>query len=179
MFQSIPWEWTEIKWKKTTLKQCFGSWCGLSLDSKGSGQSFRPSKGKNKERAWTSILMFKKTCTIVFDQNFFAIVNFFQFFKLKILIWLWIRIPIRSGFNNSLDPDPDSLSPDPKHCVNYVLFGLFCISKNKGAKLSHCWMLRRHNQKIEDEKKHQMVPFREAKLTRLIKTFFRQSQHGF
>jgi hypothetical protein len=40
-------------------------------------------------------------------------------------------------------------------------------------------MLRRHNQKIEDEKKHQMVPFREAKLTRLIKTFFRQSQHGF
>jgi hypothetical protein len=34
-------------------------------------------------------------------------------------------------------------------------------------------MLHRHNQKIEDEKKHQMVPFREAKLTRLIKTFFR------
>jgi hypothetical protein len=40
-------------------------------------------------------------------------------------------------------------------------------------------MLRRHNQKIEDEKKHQMVPFREAKLTRLIKTFFRQLQQNF
>jgi hypothetical protein len=40
-------------------------------------------------------------------------------------------------------------------------------------------MLRRHNQRTDDVNMHQMVPFREAKLTRLIKTFFRQLQHSF
>jgi hypothetical protein len=39
-------------------------------------------------------------------------------------------------------------------------------------------MLRRHNQRTDDVNMHQMVPFREAKLTRLIKTFFRQLQHS-
>ncbi len=61
---------------------------------------------------------------MVFDQMFFSNCQFF--YSKSLFIWIWIRIPIRSGFNNSLDldpdsanygyPDPDSVNQDPKHC---------------------------------------------------------------
>ncbi len=114
-----------------------------------------------------------------FDENFFQLSIFFKLFK--IFSWLGIRIPIRSDSTTAWIRIQKSTRIGikwiriRKTAFNDVLFDLFsfCMTKNKGAKLSHCWMLHRHNQKIEDEKKHQMVPFREAKLTRLIKTFFR------
>jgi hypothetical protein len=63
---------------------------------------------------------------MVFDQFFLFQLSIFYNFVLKIFVWLRIRIPIRSGFNNSLDPDstkypdPDYVNPDAKNCLNDV-----------------------------------------------------------
>jgi hypothetical protein len=47
-------------------------------------------------------------------------VNFFEFLVIKTLDPYWIRIRIRIGIQPKLlDPDPDSMEPDPKHCFGY------------------------------------------------------------
>jgi hypothetical protein len=70
----------------------------------------------------------------------------------KILIW--IRIWVGSGFSNSLDldkgsakhldPDPDSVNPDPENCfkVNSAEVPIICTAPDPSLKKEESFRLR-------------------------------------
>jgi hypothetical protein len=80
-----------------------------------------PKKGKNEEISCSLLgwrLLLEPDCPLSFLRRFLI------FFAINNLVWIWIRIRIGTGFSISLNPELDSVNPDPETLVHGVQYSI-------------------------------------------------------